>query len=159
MKRFTESPGRLANAGFTMVEMIAVLLVLAVLAAFVLPRVDTEQPTAINDLNVLRAHIRFAQIKAMGDVVSWGLNINGNTYTLERDGATSTTVNLPGVNGVTHQFESDDLSIAAIQIAFDPRGRPLTPTGNATATSDQVLTVSPSDYGNIVITQQTGFLQ
>lgn len=159
MNPFSKLFRRGLSTGFTAVELIATLLILGVLAAVIIPKANTEEPQVINDLNVLRAHIRFAQLKAMGDITPWGLNIGATSYTLERNGTTAAMVNLPGDNSATHTFDASALTVTPVRIAFDPRGRPFNMGTRTVMNSDQTINVVPTDYKDIVITQQTGFLK
>ncbi len=165
MNRLSRSLVQDPRAGFTMVEFIATVLVLGILAAFIIPRANPGESTAVNDMNVLRAHIRYVQLKAMSDVVPWGLNIGSGSYSLEIDGAIATAADqqrLPGVNTITHAFENDGLSVTPLRIAFDNRGRPVNPATETALNADQTITASLSGGDApppITITQQTGFLQ
>ncbi|WP_167590365.1 pilus assembly FimT family protein [Oceanidesulfovibrio indonesiensis] len=165
MNRHSRPLQRDPRAGFTMVEFVATLLVLAVLAAFIIPKANPAESTAANDINVLRAHIRYVQLRAMGDVVPWGLDIDAGSYSLEINGAVATAADrqrLPGVNTITHAFETDGLSVTPVRIAFDSRGRPVNPDTRDVLNSDQTITASMSGGdapSPIVITRQTGFLQ
>lgn len=165
MNRHFRSLKRDPRAGFTVVEFIATLLVLGILAAFIIPKANPGESTAVNDMNVLRAHIRYVQLKAMSDVVPWGLDIGSDSYSLEIDGVVATAVDqqrLPGVNTITHAFETDGLSVTPLRIAFDNRGRPVNPATETVVGADQTITASLSGGDappSITVTQQTGFLQ
>ncbi|WP_167512285.1 Tfp pilus assembly protein FimT/FimU [Oceanidesulfovibrio marinus] len=152
------------SAGFTAVELIATLLILGILAAFVIPKADSEDSKMLNDMNVLRAHIRFAQLRAMGDDGTWGLNIagSGKSYTLERNGTTSAMVNLPGEDSATYDFQSTALSVTPGRIEFDDRGRPVGPSETPLTTDTTITPTVSGEHGSvkpIIITQQTGFIK
>jgi MSHA pilin protein MshC len=139
--------------GFTMIEIIAVLLILAIVAAVVVSRMgDTVTYDLTSQLDVVRSHLRLAQARATGSSSPWGINFaTATTYYLFEGTGSTTPVRLP-------DEENDIVDLAAKQsgltigsapqrITFDAYGSP----GTAT------ITVSTSG-GNITITKNTGFI-
>ncbi len=54
------------QGGFTLIEVVAVLLVLGILAAFAAVRIsDTGQSDLISQVDVIKNHLRYAQNRAM----------------------------------------------------------------------------------------------
>ncbi|MFH1137057.1 MAG: prepilin-type N-terminal cleavage/methylation domain-containing protein [Pseudomonadota bacterium] len=143
------------NRGFTLLETISVLVILGVLTAVALAAMsssDTVQPVV--EIQILKGHLRFAQAKAMSDVVAWGLEIQSGSYTLLRDW-TDAAINLPGEDSNTHDLAGSlslggDLGI----YTFDSRGIPSRNGSELTANASLSLDGAPS----ITITRETGFI-
>ncbi|MDX9822496.1 MAG: type II secretion system protein, partial [Syntrophales bacterium] len=71
MKRFpARRPDDLA---YTMIEIIAVLLVIGILATVAVSRFLSAQQDLVAQADIAKAHLRFAQLKALNDdSASWG---------------------------------------------------------------------------------------
>ena len=63
------------EAGFTTVEVIAVLLLLAVITAVVVSRYSTGTVDAVASADKLKVHLRYAQMRAMNSDVTWGVRV------------------------------------------------------------------------------------
>ena len=69
--------------GFTMIEMVVVLIVLAIVTTVIAYRPTTFSNEIIAQAEILKSHLRYAQIKAMNDTVPWGIHIpDANSYIL-----------------------------------------------------------------------------
>ena len=150
---------RLSNKGFTLVEVVAVLIVLGILMATLISRgMDTEPSRLRSEVDTLKAHLRYAQYLALNDIepVRWGIAINGSSYTLVRnlsgDGTTFDYPHslpnespLPGKPAYTHTI--NPFAATSTNILFDEWGSP----GNATI--DITLGGEP-----IRITAETGYI-
>ena len=106
--------------GFTVIEIIAVLVILGIMTALAVSRFTDIRAADVAAANSLKAHLRYAQLRAMGDLVPWGIRLEGNSYTLLRDGAPA-PVNLPGENSRT----KGNVSVGTGTVMFEPAfGRP-----------------------------------
>jgi prepilin-type N-terminal cleavage/methylation domain-containing protein len=153
--------------GFTMIEMVMVLIVMAIMASFIM-----SQATTRNDLiaqtEILKSHLRYAQIKAMNDTDvnvpgGWGIHLNlpNNsiyTYTLYRDNAIANDTLygdiLPGETAQTHTFPSGvTVSTNCVNSTcnFNEWGSPGATTLTMTLTQG-------TSISNISITKNTGFV-
>lgn len=141
--------------GFTLIEIIAVLVILGILAAVALSRgVAVDDAKAKAEADTLKGHLRFAQYRAMNDLygVKWGISIGGSNYTLVKyvNNAQAThTVILPGESSATHSMAGGvTASVAGNNpVLFDEWGSPGT-----TATSISV------NGKTISITANTGMI-
>ena len=154
------------NSGFTLFEVIAVLIVMGIITAFAVGRVADNKPELIAQKEVLKVHLRYAQSRSMNSNDNYGIESNGNTYWLFRI-SSANRVNFPG-----EQSDNIDLSALGLSLAmdagnivcFNSKGVPYTDfdTDNADnlQTDDRTLTLSSgSDSESIIITQNTGFIQ
>jgi prepilin-type N-terminal cleavage/methylation domain-containing protein len=155
----------LKNHGFTMIEIVTVLVVLFIVSTAVMSRYTT---TGTNELMAetdgLKASLRYAQIKAMGDTLQpdkntrWEIYVpNANTYTLYRraDNNMGIAINLPGEVPLspTHALPAGVTitSGVGLVIGFDDWGSP--------GTSNKVIQLSQGGNSTtITITKNTGFI-
>jgi prepilin-type N-terminal cleavage/methylation domain-containing protein len=162
--------------GFTMIEMIFVLIVLVIVAAVLMSR---YLPTGTNELMIetdgLKTSLRYAQMKAMNDTVDsaplgWGIFPNSTSYTLVKNNITATS-NLPGekpptVSGVyspTHTLATGvTVAITAggvTIVAFNEWGAPIDASGvPVTSNVTLALTKAGETPTNITVTKNTGFI-
>jgi MSHA pilin protein MshC len=117
------------NRGFTLIEVIAVLIILGIIAAVAVSRVMSNQNDLIPQADIVKSHLRFAQLKALasdvqddGTAVTWGIDFTGTTYTLQNNGVTA-SINLPGDDGKIHTFPSG-VTIGNATVTFNSWGDP-----------------------------------
>lgn len=113
--------------GFTLIEVIAVLVVVAIIAAVVVSRgMSTDAVNLQAEVDTLKSHLRYAQYLAMNDIPpnQWGINVGGSSYTLVKfdGGAQSSPYRLPNESAATHDFSP--FSASAVTILFDEWGNP-----------------------------------
>jgi len=158
-----------SNSGFTIIEIITVLIVMGIITAFAVGRVADNKPELIAQKEVLKVHLRYAQSRAMNSTLDYGIqsdNTGGGTYWLfSYNGTTSVIVNFPG-----EQSNNIDLSALGLSmdndiiVCFNSKGVPYTDydtnnPGNLQS-EDRTLTLSSgSDSETIIITKNTGFIQ
>ncbi|MEN6422255.1 MAG: prepilin-type N-terminal cleavage/methylation domain-containing protein, partial [Smithella sp.] len=88
------------QGGFTMIEIISVLVIIAIVAAVVIARMASPKEYDLaSQAEVVKTHLRLAQSRAMNSSQIWGINISGNTvYSLFNNGNTANVVRLPSQN-------------------------------------------------------------
>ena len=169
---------RLDIRGFSLAEITAVMALLAIVAAVVISRAETSSANLATQAEILKAHLRDAQIKAMagrGAVDIFGIKWDAGFYWMFRG-------NNPD-GGIVRlfddrRFDVDDdgkLSLAAKKISisaplntvfFDNRGIPYSAysdeTNNTPLTDDLLIAVRPygasSPSRTLTVTQHTGFI-
>lgn len=95
-----------ASGGFTLLEAIAVLVLIVVLTAAVWMRATHTGAAVAAEAAILRGHLRFVQAMAMANnTVVWSVQIGGTSYTMQRDGAPS-PLHLPDESSATRQLAS-----------------------------------------------------
>jgi len=135
-------------AGFTMIEVLAVLLVLAVIMTVILTRTPSIERAASAPAAIIRAHLRFAQTLAMGNnTESWGISFTPHSYTLYMNGSPA-GIPLPNDSSSTHNLPSGvTISGGVDSVYFDEWGSP--------GPDDVFITVNTE---SIQITKLTGFI-
>jgi prepilin-type N-terminal cleavage/methylation domain-containing protein len=140
--------GEESQKGFTILEVIAVIIIIAVLLAVTVSRVISPQSiSALTEADILKMHLRYAQLRALSDDVSWGISLNGSSYTLLRNGNTA-PYNLPNESSPTHALPGG-ITVSGSTVTFDQWGSP----GAA-----NIQIVVSGGGGTINITKNTGFI-
>jgi MSHA pilin protein MshC len=153
------------DSGFTILEIVAVLLVLSVVSAVVVSRQRLPSLHVNTWADRVRCQLRYAQTRAMTSDSVWGLTFNGNSYALFRNGNAADLVQLPGEPAALVTLPVG-LTVPLAVVAFDTWGAPYL---DAAATTVQppgppraiVLSSSlsaPSETQSITITPGTGFI-
>ncbi len=141
-----------------MIEIISVLLLVGVLAAVVTPRMMNVGVDAIAEADALKVALRYAQIRAMSDIDTWGIQVNANSYQLVENNADVIGATLPGESD-THTFPTGvSVTAGAATYYFNWRGMPTDSTGNTAVTTTETITVTGGQAVNISITPYTGFI-
>jgi prepilin-type N-terminal cleavage/methylation domain-containing protein len=163
-----------SEKGFTLIEIIAVLIVLALLSAVAISRMTSTKDVDKKAMaEALKGHIRFAQMKAMNNDVSdaaaalkcdssFGISMVSGTdsrYFLFKDCNIATKVLLPGADNLDVTLKT--MTLTSKTVMFDGWGRPrenfVSGTGTTLVASDIVLTLDGTE--TITITKNTGFVK
>jgi len=151
MKRIYKT--HIHHRGFTMIEMVIVLIVMAIVATFILAGATPGSNDLIAQAEILKSHLRYAQIRAMNDTVPWGIRIpDTGSYVLYKNNAQATSL-LPGESAQTHTLPTVITVTAGTGSTynFDDFGSP--------GTSTQTITLSQgTTTSNITITKNTGYI-
>jgi MSHA pilin protein MshC len=109
--------------GFTLIEIIAVLIILGIVAVIAASRLSAPGDL-MPEADVLKSHLRFAQLKALGDDVagSWGIVFENGGYTLYKDSSRA-AISLPGEDSNHRNFASG-VTTSATAVNFDKWGSP-----------------------------------
>lgn len=148
------------RSGFTMVELVVMMLIIGILAVVVLPRFDLLQGfDEIGYRDKVKATLEYARKSAVAQrrnvqvaIAGSGLTVTRQTATPEGEGIASwVALNLPGTS--TNAFAAPSgvaLSPDSATIIFDPLGRPVTLSASS-------FTVS-GGAGTITIEAETGYV-
>jgi len=149
------------NHGFTMLEIIVVLLIMAIVTVIIVSKVaSTSEYELKSQTDVIKSHLRYAQLLAMNSDSTWGINFpTSGTYSLFRNGDTSQTVALPGESSSPVTLPSG-ITITTGIVAFNDWGQPSTAaSGDSVASSNISCTVSCGGASeSITITRNTGYI-
>jgi len=159
------------NRGFTLMEVIVVLVLMAIFAVIAVSRQPQTDMTLRAGAEVLKSHLRYAQMRAMSSDRGWGISYDSDTgdYWLISGQVADRRINLPGENQNSVNLISNGISVEEgdFTLIFDHRGRPditaptLTTLSFDEGTRSATLTLVKSGESNATITilQNTGFIQ
>ncbi len=165
------TPLSVDNRGFTLMEVIVVLILMAIFAVLAVSRQPHTDMTLRAGAEVLKSHLRYAQMRAMSSDSGWGISYDSDTgdYWLISEQVTVRRINLPGENQNSVDLISKGISIdeGDFTLIFDHRGRPditaptLTTLSFDAGTRSAALNLVKSGEPNAIITilQNTGFIQ
>lgn len=132
-----------AGRGFTMVELVVVMVILAALAFVAIPRLNLPSLKIVPVAEQIAAEIRYAQNLAMTRANSYTFDLNGNTISINGPGAALSTGN--------GSKTFDGVTINGSDITFNPRfGRP--DAGGAITVSGGSSSVS------VIVEGETGYV-
>lgn len=105
------------STGFTMIEVIAVLIILAIISAVAVSRVGSNESSLRAEVNDLKAALRYAQQMAIASdsTVGFRITVTPNDYTIYRVvGGVETIPHplLPGESASSHSFSGVSASSA-----------------------------------------------
>ena len=139
-----------SSHGFTMLEVICVLLLIGIISAVIISRAIDNSVELIGEMEIVKGHLRYAQTRAMNSNQSWGINFSGSSYTLEENGATSVT-SLPGESSAVSTLALGSISTTANPVVFNQWGNP-------GADAITVTVSDGSDAESFTIAPLTGFI-
>jgi prepilin-type N-terminal cleavage/methylation domain-containing protein len=154
---------RINHLGFTMIELVIVLIVMAIVAVFIASRASTSGNDLIAETDILKSHLRYAQIRAMNDSVPWGIHIpDAGSYVLYRDNKVDTDQMLPGEKpGVQkHTFLGAVTVTSGVGTTynFNQWGTPVDASGSAISANQSIALSEGTATNAIAITRNTGFI-
>ena len=151
--------------GFTIIEVLAVLVIMAVILAVAIERVFDQTPAELGGMEAsVRSHLRYARTRSMNsDEIFGGQIISATTYAIFRNGNTATRVILPGQpdTGIITLEDGATFTTGATIIGFDQWGRPCTnAAGTTPSTANTTITLGYlGQTASIVVVRNTGYLQ
>ena len=150
------------NRGFTMIEIVVVLIVMAIMAAVIMYKYTSVDADVSSETEILKSSLRFAQIKGLDNAVdndTWGISFTsgGASYSLvyTKGGVQTSPINLPGEYTLSsaHTLPSG-MTITGSAVNFDKWGK--NPDGNDI---NIVLNQGGSAVTTIKVTKYTGHIQ
>jgi MSHA pilin protein MshC len=150
------------NNGFTMLEVIAVLIILGIITAFVVSRGVNNRAELSSENEITKAHLRYAQCMALAnDIYSWRITFSSGSpdyYTLSKinkdDGTETNPINLPNEDSPTHNLPSGiSITSGLGAVTFDEWGSP------GTITQSIILSDGAGNFETITVTKNTGFIE
>lgn len=160
------------NHGFTLIEIIAVLVLMSIIAASVLVRgMDTDQIDLMAQVAKIRNHIRYAQAMALKrSDKNWGIKCDGSNAYWFFEGTnpddSASQLPLPGEKSSQILLADIDVTVDGFELYFDKYGRPYTAytdeTSNTPVSAGNPLAITISAGSGSVtlsITPETGLIQ
>ena len=145
---------RTRSAGFTLTELVVVIVVATVLSAVVFSRISTQGFDAEGVANEVAAALRYAQRLAISQHRDVAVGISGNELSLTYPGLGGAAVHQPpGTDAF--KVSKSGVSISGTGFTFSALGKP-------SAASATVITVTGSDTppttGTVTVEAETGYV-
>jgi len=142
------------SRGFTMIEVIATLVILGIIVAVALSRITASGTELYTERDILQSNLRFAQFKALSNnddaTTTWGILFSGGTYTLQRNGANA-SINFPSDDTATHNLSGGVTITTPASVVYNFWGSP--------GIADITVTLSQGGQTtSFTITNTTGFI-
>jgi prepilin-type N-terminal cleavage/methylation domain-containing protein len=141
------------NRGFTLIEIISVLLILGVISYFVATRLFIDDvPTSRAGMELVKSHLRYAQSRTMNTEMDWGITFeNASVYFLFRGDNPSVPVRLPG-----DESSNSKMTLSSVTVTSAPQTvRFLNADFGSPGSTSIIITTTA---GNITVTKNTGFI-
>jgi Tfp pilus assembly protein FimT len=145
-----------------LLEIITVLVLLGIASIIVVSAFPKSDAGLVSEVDRLKSHLRYAQIRAQSDTHEWRLVFSDDrTYQIGPvviPGAGFTPDVVPGTGATERLLEDGITATSGTAIRFDSWGRPLT-DGGTPLFSNQTITLTAGDQSrSITIQAQTGLI-
>lgn len=151
--------------GFTMLELVVVIIILGIVSAIVATQVGGLDTSAQTQAAVLRSHLQYAQARALGSGQSWGIKCQGGDCWLfegtSPDDASSERP-LPGEEGSRLDMTARGVNVTAFTAIFNQFGMPYTSAALPYFSNQPIVVQSRADLASTVtltLHQETGYVQ
>jgi prepilin-type N-terminal cleavage/methylation domain-containing protein len=149
--------------GFTVIELIAVLVMISVISAIILGRMGNLKADLDARTDTLKTHLRYAQSRAMDSDLIWGIRYTGTGYFLfSFNGSSESVIRLPDEETPVVDLSGDGINLGAFhEISFDSWGSPFANATGTGSSTGQTIVVSAggSPLNSIAVTKNTGFIR
>lgn len=146
--------------GFTLLETLAVLILVGILAGMTFRLTARMEVGLASEVEQLESHLRYTQAKAQADLYPWRLVfINDDTYQLGpvvTPGAGFTPAPIPGTEGVQVVLKNQVTVEAPLLVQFDSWGRPTNEAGEILLADQTMTLMQGSQTKAITIISETG---
>jgi len=150
LKKLPLSFGKNSEAGFTLIELIIVLMILGITAAVALPRfVNIDSFRTRGYYDEVAGAVRYAQKLAVASGCNVRFAVSSNSYSLQRPDSSCTDTSYVDISGHPVTGNSIDVGLTSTpaSFTFDPMGR---------CSSAVTLTVGGSE--TITVIAETGYV-
>lgn len=155
-----KAPGGSRCEGFTLIEVITVLLIIGIMSAVVLSRGNTLN----SDLNArageVRSQLRYLQLMAMKNGATYlALTCDGTNYWAYNSADASKHLPLPGESAATVSLADKKMQMSSFTISFDAFGIPYSGSPQVKLTSNAAITITVGGQNaTLTVTPETGFV-
>ena len=150
------------HCGFTLIEIIAILVLLSIIAVGAVSILPASNSRLATEADRLSSHLRYAQIRAQADTYQWRLVFtDATTYRIGPvvvPGAGFTPGIVPGAGGTQGILTDGVTTTSGTVIRFDSWGRPLNDAGTLLGADQTITLTQGTQTRNITIRAGTGLI-
>ncbi len=149
----------LKYSGFTLIEIISVLIIIAVIALSVTAQTDTFSTFQIESQSeMMKSHIRYAQNLSMYAKDSYGIVfVSQNSYQFVKNTTTNLVI-IPGEESDTVTLSDTTYQTSVAEVFFDNLGRPKLANGTLLSVDLTIILTNDTINKTITITKNTGYV-
>ena len=147
------------QSGFTLIEVVAVLMIIGIVAVVAMVRTSsTEEIDLASQVEAVKGHLRYAQMRAMNTDSNWGIHFSTTSYYLFQ-GTDSSKVIITGEDGLDVDLVAKKSKLRITpptgnNVTFDKYGSP----GDVNV--DIATNCSACANGGVIrVTKNTGFIK
>lgn len=156
MQRHTRQAAPHASQGFTLIELVAVMVIIAALGAMAVPAFNHNDATLPAQADQLARTLRHAQSLALSQGRPLTLNVQSASLYAITNGSNTTPIRDPAGAEQSHTL-SNQVTLTGSDIEFDSLGRPVNAGSLITAAQSWTLNGSGSS-ATVSIQPLTGFV-
>lgn len=159
-RRRGQTPHTAPCGGFTLVEVITVIVIIGILSAFIATRGSTLNGDLPARMSEVRAQLRYLQLSAMKTGTSYlALQCDATNYWAYNSADASKHLLLPGESSSTVSLASKNMTMDSFTIAFDRFGIPYSGSPLVKLANNATITITAGGQsGNLYVTPETGFV-
>jgi prepilin-type N-terminal cleavage/methylation domain-containing protein len=163
------------NNGFTLIEVIAVLIILGIISAVAYSRSTNMEASLYSETEVIKTHLRYAQTQAMNKtdaatstspVLFWGVKCSGGNYWLFEGTSPDAVANIrilpdnAAGSGNKVVLSTKKVALSDFTVFFDGRGVPYSTTSSVLSAAQTITVTSTASSATrtITITPLTGYI-
>ena len=148
-------PSSRPAAGFTLTELVVVIIIATTLAAFAAARINTQSFNTEGFANEVAATVRYAQRIAISQRRDVAVTISGNSLSLTYPGVGGAAVQKPpGTDPFT--ISKSGISLSGTGFTFNALGKP---TAGTTTTLTITGSDSPPTVKTVTVEAETGYVR
>ena len=153
------------NHGFTVIEIVVVLVLISIIAATVFGRsITTDQINFVGQAAKITSHVRYAKSMAMKRNETWGVFCSGSEYWMFQgdEGDLMNKQELPGQESDTVSLSDLGLTMTTFILFFDGTGKPYELNVSNPLISDLQINIQTQDLSQsklFYITPETGLVR
>lgn len=152
------APAASAHGGFTLIEVVTVVIIIGILSAYLLTRNADMDGQLQGRLSEVRSQLRYVQLSAMKSGAAYlTMKCDGTNYWAQY--ANATLLALPGESSTTVSLSGKSIAMTAFELRFDSLGIPYDSTGAKLVNATAITLTANGTNGTISVSAETGFVQ